>query len=199
MRIMFVLKLLMVLCVRLSEVLKLLLRFLLTLNIRQVVLLELREDWLEFIRSWKVEIINVIIFGYIDQIKKHELLKASVPFFVGDPCMNMPPFILVLLASACHLSVTTWDLGQERELHLDTLVNLLVVLEDYIIVEVRVGLMTHYPVPLQVWLPLINSILALSYELFRRELQQKFLVRLEAQKWVLVLVNFTANLADLYV
>ena len=64
--------------------------------------------------------------------------------------MNMPPFILVLLASAGHLSVTAWDLGQERELHLDTLVNLLVVLEDYVIVEVRVGLMTHYPVSLQV-------------------------------------------------
>ena len=96
--------------------------------------------------------------------------------------MNMPPFILVLLASAGHLRVTAWDLGQERELHLDTLVNLLVVLENYIIVEVRVRLMTHYPVPLQVCLPLINSILTLSYELFRRELQQKFLVRLEAQK-----------------
>ena len=63
--------------------------------------------------------------------------------------MNVPPFILVLLASAGHLYITTWDLGQERELHLDTVVDVVIVLKDDIVVEIGVRLVPHDPIPLQ--------------------------------------------------
>ena len=62
--------------------------------------------------------------------------------------MNRPPFSVRALL--INLVLASWTLlSQEREIHLDIVMNVIIVLEDNIVVEIGVSLVTHDPVSFQ--------------------------------------------------
>ena len=121
---------------------------LLLVNLRQVVFLELEEDLLELVRVREEELIFVVVVGHIDQAKLHQLLEPLLPFVVRDRGMNRPPFSVRALL--INLVLASWTLlSQEREIHLDIVMNVIIVLEDNVVVEIGVSLVTHDPVSFQ--------------------------------------------------
>ena len=107
--------------------------FLLLVNLRQVVLLELDEDLLDLVRVREKELIFVVVVGHIDQAQLHQLLESLLPLVVGYCGMDCPPFSV--RAFLIDLVLVSWALlSQERELHFDVVMNVIIVLEDNIVV-----------------------------------------------------------------
>ena len=108
--------------------------------------------------------------------------------------MDRPP--LSIRPLVCCLVLASWDLGQEGEIHLDIVMNLIIVLKDNIIVEIGVSLMPHYPVSLQGLVLLIYLSFPMQSMLFAGELKQELLVLLHAIEGFPFLLGVALDLRD---
>lgn len=112
--------------------------------------------------------------------------------------MNCPPFSV--RAFQIDLVLISWTLlSQERELHLDIVMNVIIVLEDNIVVEIGVSLVAHDPVSFQSLEILFPISFSLHSKFFARELQQKLLIDFLIIERVLVLLNVALDLRDFLV
>ena len=166
---------------------------LLLVDLRQVVLLKLQEDLLEFVGVREEELIFIVVIGHVDQTELHQLLESLLPLLVGNCGVNSAPF--PVRALWIDLVLVSWALlGQERELHLDIVMNVVIVLEDNIVVEVRVGLMTHDPVSFQRHEILFLRLLSFQSKLLARKLQQELLEGFRVIEPILVLLDVALDL-----
>ena len=78
--------------------------------------------------------------------------------------MDSPP--LFCLPSVWIGLVHSILLGEESELHLNVVVNLVVIFEDDVVIKLGVGLVPHDPVDLQFMLLSLHVLSALLAELF---------------------------------
>ena len=106
------------------------------IDLGQVILLKLVENALQVIWVGEVELIVVEVLRGVDQAEIHQLLETNFPLLVGNLLVDPSPFVGLLLDSAI-LSLEIW-LSEEAELHLDSIVDILVILEDDVIIQVGV-------------------------------------------------------------
>ena len=106
------------------------------IDLGQVILLKLIENALQVIWVGEVELIFVEVLRGVDQAEIHQLLETNFPLLVGNLLVDPSPFVGLLLDSAI-LSLEIW-LSEEGELHLDSIVDILVILEDNVIIQVGV-------------------------------------------------------------
>ena len=106
------------------------------IDLGQVILLKLIENALQVIWVGEVELIFVEVLRGVDQAEIHQLLETNFPLLVGNLLVDPSPFVGLLLNSAI-LSLEIW-LSEEGELHLDSIVDILVILEDDVIIQVGV-------------------------------------------------------------
>ena len=106
------------------------------IDLGQVILLKLIENALQVIWVGEVELIFVEVLRGVDQAEIHQLLETNFPLLVGNLLVDPSPFVGLLLDSAI-LSLEIW-LSEEGELHLDSIVDILVILEDDVIIQVGV-------------------------------------------------------------
>ena len=106
------------------------------IDLGQVILLKLIKNALQVIWVGEVELIVVEVLRGVDQAEIHQLLETNFPLLVGNLLVDPSPFVGLLLDSAI-LSLEIW-LSEEAELHLDSIVDILVILEDDVIIQVGV-------------------------------------------------------------
>ena len=77
--------------------------------------------------------------------------------------MDSPP--LLGLPSVWISLIHSILLGKEGELHLDILMDLVIIFEDNVVIELGVGLVPHNPVNLQLMLLILHMLMALLVKL----------------------------------
>ena len=172
--------------------------FLLIVDLGQVVFLQLVEDLPELLRVRKEEFISVVIIRHVNKAELHQLFEPLLPFFVGDGGVDRSPLSIRPLLS--FLVLASWHLlGQEGEIHLDIVMDFLIVLKHDIIVEVGISLMPHNPVSFQGLVLLVYLSFPIQSMLFARELQQELLILLHAVERFLFLLDVALDLRDLLI
>ena len=156
--------------------------------------MKFEEDLPELLGVRKEELISVVVVRHVNEAKLHQLLEPGLPLLVGDRSVDCPP--LSIRSLVIHLVLASWNLGQEGELHLDIVMNFIIVLEDNIIVEIGVSLMPHYPVSLQGLVLLIYLSFPMQSMLFAGELKQELLILLHAVEGLPFLLGVALDLRD---
>lgn len=163
----------------------------------QIFLFDLRKDGLEILRILKKELVFVEVIRHVDQMQIKQLLKSVVP--VGISHFSMVSVVVFRPLSGPilrRIGVVLPSVVVERELRLDVLMNILVVLEDDVIVKSGVSLVLIDPLLLQPLLLLLHTDCASFQEVCRGEQQEELLVADLVAQGVLVLVNFTLYLRN---
>jgi len=101
-------------------------------DLRQVVFLKLREYLIEFVWVSEEKLVNVVVIGNINQTQRHQLLKPEFPLDVGDILVDGPP--LSVRALCLYFFVGRALLMQERELHLDIVMDVVIILKHDVVV-----------------------------------------------------------------
>jgi len=123
-------------------------------NLREVLLFKLGEDPPQVFRVFEVKSVFVVVLRHINQVQIHQLVETVLPLVVGDALMNGSELMCRLFRTGV---LVFWELIQEAELHLDGVVDPVVVLEDYVVVQIRVSLVPLNPISLQ------SAVLALHH------------------------------------
>jgi len=115
-------------------------------NLGEVLFFELGEDLPQVLRVVEIKLVLVVFLRHVDQVQIHQLVETILPLVVGDALVNGSELLCRLFGTVV---LVYWELSQEVELHLDGVVDLVVVLEDYVVVQIRVSLVPLNPISLQ--------------------------------------------------